>query len=303
MTRMSIPIIGVLTLALCTTGLWAEDGAWKAPSFRARKKNPVAVDAQSIAAGKTLYIQECISCHGSAGKGDGPAASDLVKAATDLSSPVVADQSDGALFWKISTGRSPMPTFKDLATDEQRWQVVNYMRTLATGTIVVPPKYDAPPALRSALTNVISAYFQLSNSLASDDVEPAKAAWGDLTKRIDALKDIDSEPWDETINQAWQQRYQSLKTAAERVRDTQTDDKQALRISLNILSPAIMDAVADFGHSLAEPVKRFHCAMAFENKGADWLQADSDINNPYLGDPRTKCGSITRAYAAIRDPE
>ncbi len=116
--------------------LWAEDAPsagdqWTAPARAARKANPVPADEKSIAAGKVLYLQECRACHGDAGKGDGPSAATLEKKPGDLSSPKLWEQSDGALFWKITNGRKPMPTFEQKFTDEQRWAVVNYVRTLA----------------------------------------------------------------------------------------------------------------------------------------------------------------------------
>lgn len=110
---------------------------WTAPTRAARKKNPVPADDKSVAAGKVAYGQECRACHGDAGKGDGPSAHDLPKTPGDLSSPKMWEQSDGALFWKITEGRKPMPTYAQRFTDEERWNIVNYVRTLA-------PKPAAP---------------------------------------------------------------------------------------------------------------------------------------------------------------
>lgn len=115
--------------------LWAEDAPagdqWTAPARSAKKKNPVPTDDKSIAAGKVMYVQECRACHGDTGKGDGPTAHDLEKKPGDLSSPKLWDQSDGALFWKVTEGRKPMPTYAQRFTDDQRWSIVNYVRTLA----------------------------------------------------------------------------------------------------------------------------------------------------------------------------
>ena len=105
--------------------------AWKAPARAARKKNPIPADEKSIAAGKVLYEHECLACHGKSGKGDGPSAKDLERSPGDLSSPHVAAQSDGELFWKITEGRKPMPSFEKKFSDDERWQIVNYIRTLA----------------------------------------------------------------------------------------------------------------------------------------------------------------------------
>jgi mono/diheme cytochrome c family protein len=78
-----------------------------------------------------LYVKECASCHGTAGKGDGPAAKDLERKPGDLSSPKLTDQTDGALFWKLTEGNKPMPSMREVFSEEDRWTVINYVRTLA----------------------------------------------------------------------------------------------------------------------------------------------------------------------------
>jgi mono/diheme cytochrome c family protein len=130
--RRTLAYVGSLLLFLAA-GVLAADTAedWTAPPRAARRKNPIAADAASIAAGKTLYAQQCLSCHGDKGKGDGTAAKDLEKKPGDLSSAKVQEQSDGSMFWKITEGRKPMPTFEKLLTEDQRWQVINYVRTLS----------------------------------------------------------------------------------------------------------------------------------------------------------------------------
>ena len=105
-------------------------GVWKAPESAKQKKNPVASDEASIAAGKKMYEKECFSCHGKKGRGDGPNSATLEKPPGDLPSSKVQSQTDGELFWKITEGRKPMPSAKLILTDEQRWQVVNYVRVL-----------------------------------------------------------------------------------------------------------------------------------------------------------------------------
>lgn len=101
---------------------------WKAPARAARKKNPVPVDEKSLAAGKVVYVKECLSCHGTGGKGDGPNAKDLNPKPYDLNTAKVWSQTDGALFWKLTEGKKPMPAYDTLLSEEQRWQVINYSR-------------------------------------------------------------------------------------------------------------------------------------------------------------------------------
>ena len=102
---------------------------WKAPDTAKEKKNPIATDETSVAAGKKAYEKECLNCHGKKGKGDGANAATLEKEVGDLTLAKAQNQTDGELFWKISEGRKPMPIGKKTLSEEQRWQVVNYIRT------------------------------------------------------------------------------------------------------------------------------------------------------------------------------
>jgi mono/diheme cytochrome c family protein len=108
-----------------------KSGDWTAPASAKSVKNPVAVDAASLAAGKKGFEKECLSCHGKKGKGDGPSAATLEKAPASLLSESVGSQTDGEIFWKITEGKKPMSSAKKSLTEEQRWQVVNYVRQLA----------------------------------------------------------------------------------------------------------------------------------------------------------------------------
>lgn len=105
---------------------------WTAPAAASKVTNPVASNAQSVATGKALYVKNCNDCHGKKGKGDGPKSGDLDKSPKDFTKEAFQKQTDGSLFWKMTEGRKPMPSFKKDLTAEQRWQVINYVRTLGT---------------------------------------------------------------------------------------------------------------------------------------------------------------------------
>jgi len=103
---------------------------WKVPAKYQTMKNPIPAKTDA-AIGKSLYSKHCKSCHGSEGYGDGTKAADMKGDLGDFSSAKFQKQSDGALFYKTTTGRDDMPEFSKKLTDEDRWLVVNYMRTLA----------------------------------------------------------------------------------------------------------------------------------------------------------------------------
>lgn len=104
---------------------------WPVPDKAAKTANPVKSDAASIAAGKTLWVQHCSSCHGKTGAGDGSKAAQLKTQPEDLKVAAVQNQSDGALFFKVAEGRDDMPAFKKKIPDQEDiWNLVNFMRSL-----------------------------------------------------------------------------------------------------------------------------------------------------------------------------
>ena len=105
--------------------------AWVAPVSADVLKNPFKGNAEATKEGKKLYTTYRNVCHGETGKGDGPAGLALNPRPADHSTDEVQKQSDGALFWKITEGKSPMASYKQILTEEQRWKLVNYIREFA----------------------------------------------------------------------------------------------------------------------------------------------------------------------------
>lgn len=100
-------------------------GGWEVPAAEAAKANPVASNPESIASGKALYDKHCKMCHGATGEGGKMAGN------SNLKSPEFKAQTDGAMFYKITTGFGKMPGYKTKIADEtDRWHVVNYMKSL-----------------------------------------------------------------------------------------------------------------------------------------------------------------------------
>ena len=108
-----------------------DSNVWKVPSKYVTMKNPIPAK-QDASIGKLLFDKHCKSCHGKEGYGDGPKAADMKGDLSDFSTAEFQKQTDGELFYKTSFGRDDMPEFtKILPDDEDRWLIVNYMRTLA----------------------------------------------------------------------------------------------------------------------------------------------------------------------------
>lgn len=107
---------------------------WKAPAYADTLKNPLEGNVKATAEGKKIYEKMCWACHGLSGKGDGPGAAACSPKPADHSSKKIQQQKDGALFWKISNGRGKMQPYDKTLSKTQRWQLVNYIRTLGQNT-------------------------------------------------------------------------------------------------------------------------------------------------------------------------
>jgi mono/diheme cytochrome c family protein len=107
-------------------------GQWNIPDEAKRRQNPVHATPQALDAARVLYDDHCERCHGKSGRGDGADATKFSTSPRDLTDTKrMSEQSDGELFYKTSEGRRPMPEFKTKLTEEQRWQLVLLMRSLA----------------------------------------------------------------------------------------------------------------------------------------------------------------------------
>jgi mono/diheme cytochrome c family protein len=94
--------------------------------------NPVPADDVSLARGKQLYQVSCVPCHGPEGKGNGPFSAFLKNKPANLLAGNAKTGSDGALFMVITSGipgKMP-PLIENLPTARDRWDVVNYTRSL-----------------------------------------------------------------------------------------------------------------------------------------------------------------------------
>jgi mono/diheme cytochrome c family protein len=130
--RLSIAVLFTVLIASARVGLSEEQSKekWSAPATETQKKNPVATSESALAAGRKLYSKTCAMCHGKTGDADGPAVIELNIRPAKLSDPKLANESDGSLFWKITTGKKPMPTYGKRLSETDRWNLINYIRTL-----------------------------------------------------------------------------------------------------------------------------------------------------------------------------
>jgi mono/diheme cytochrome c family protein len=112
---------------------------WIVPAAEKERQNPLSPSPANLAAAEEMYSNKCSDCHGEKGKGDGSEAMMYDPPPTDLTdSAELNKRSDGDIFYQITEGRKPMPSFKKKLTEEQRWQLVLLVRSFATAQPAVP---------------------------------------------------------------------------------------------------------------------------------------------------------------------
>ena len=132
--RLRLPLVAGAVVLLITGGTMAliPLAVDAYPTTYHRPTVPYSVS--SIAAGADIYAERCAACHGRSGGGDGPDAARLPRPPADLRAPHTGQHTAGDLFWWVSHGiaRGAMPGFAATLTEDQRWDVINYVRLLGT---------------------------------------------------------------------------------------------------------------------------------------------------------------------------
>jgi mono/diheme cytochrome c family protein len=93
-------------------------------------QNPLAGNQEATQAGAAVYSLNCRFCHGDDGKGTGAIAQFFPPQPADLTGDRVRGASDGQIFWAITNGFGRMPAFQKVLSVDERWQTVNYVRSL-----------------------------------------------------------------------------------------------------------------------------------------------------------------------------
>jgi len=130
----------VLIFLLCCNVYKAEAqdiSPWIAPEYTKEWENVVLPEdfEDSVKEGKYLFSKLCKSCHGKEGKGDGRRGQKYNPRPANLTLDVVQRQKDGEIYWKISHGRNKMIRFKYILSEEEKWFLVNFIRTLVKESV------------------------------------------------------------------------------------------------------------------------------------------------------------------------
>jgi len=146
-----------LLALICITLVYAvfqRDKPWVVPEEVKKLKNPLPPSESTLKAARKIYMDECAQCHGEHGKGDGPEATMHSQAPADLTDTRHMNiVTDGEIFYQISEGRKPMPSFKKRLAEDQRWGLVLLVRSFsAPSALPIRPK-NADAAKNSAASS------------------------------------------------------------------------------------------------------------------------------------------------------
>lgn len=152
------------------------------------------------------------------------------------------------------------------------------------------PSVKAPAAFRAALGRLADAYLETQEALAADDEEGSRSAAERLPA---ALAEADMTLLDAEARSAWRTALAGLAAALDSLAEAPGLDLRRER--LGPASRELIRALRTFGYAREGELAVFHCPMALDGAGADWVQAGGATANPYLGSAMLRCGDFTEA--------
>lgn len=119
---------------------------WIVPQEYKNLRNPLLPSESVLSSARQIYTDECAQCHGERGKGDGPQARTHTPLPADLTDAKrMVTVTDGEVFYQITQGRRPMPSFKRRLTQDQRWQLVLLVRSFSQPVARTNPSDNKQP--------------------------------------------------------------------------------------------------------------------------------------------------------------
>ena len=148
-----------------------------------------------------------------------------------------------------------------------------------------PTAASRPAGFMRTLADSVDAYLYAQEALADDNLRGFNAHAEQLNEAIEGAQTAGLGPDDLGV---WRRAVQSLRV------DGPDESIKDARAGFELMSGAIVTLIDHFGQPTGSPLYVAHCPMAFDFKGADWLQRTETIDNPYFGASMLLCGEIRR---------
>ena len=149
--------------------------------------------------------------------------------------------------------------------------------------------FDTPKAFRESLEPVLDSYFSIAKDLSLDQYDNLRSHRQSLEK---AFAEVEVKGLKAPAQEQWAKKSRQIILKGKWLSNSKSLDQARQRFQ--VLSQLMQDLVQHF-----EPIRKIHlayCPMAFENRGAYWLQSSDKIENPYFGSMMYRCGSIKESF-------
>ena len=147
--------------------------------------------------------------------------------------------------------------------------------------------FEVPDEYRRQLWGVVQKYLSLQDALAGDDKHAAAQAAGET---LEALSAVEMSLVRGEAHNVWMENSMKMKAALNKIKEA--EGIEPMREGFEALSNELIVVAEQFGVYKEKTLYKFNCPMAFNKKGADWLQMDKDTRNPYFGASMLKCGQV-----------
>jgi Cu(I)/Ag(I) efflux system membrane fusion protein len=149
---------------------------------------------------------------------------------------------------------------------------------------MAPESLDVPDVFRQELSSIISPYLAIGKALAADNPNTAAEAANNLQQVVEA---VSGQSLSGKAAERWAVERASLSKVVARLGNA--NDLPDLRSAFALLSDELLTLYRTFGLPSSQSLFELHCPMAFDGRGASWLQADKQVRNPYYGASMLKC--------------
>jgi len=147
--------------------------------------------------------------------------------------------------------------------------------------------FEVSMVFRKQLGGVVESYLRVQTALSRDDLGQAQAA---ALASVEVLSSVDMSLLEGEAHMAWMPALKEIQASLDGMSQAESIDQG--RRAFDIFSQALTRAVRVFGAMSSKPVYVIHCPMAFNFRGASWLQDSEEVRNPYFGSEMLECGAV-----------
>jgi Cu(I)/Ag(I) efflux system membrane fusion protein len=152
------------------------------------------------------------------------------------------------------------------------------------GHPMVEKPLEVPDSFRQDLSRLLKPYLEISRTLAADD---AAAAMDSVETLHQVVSSLSGQSLEGKASQRWQAEQKSLSKITARL--AKATDLESMRSAFALLSDQLLTLQRSFGLAGADRLFELHCPMAFDGRGASWIQTDDTVRNPYYGESMLRC--------------